>query len=78
MLSGENPTYVWGDRYLLDVSRTSGQFLVETKGKTLWVVTPEDTDADGRRAALERWYRRELKTAVPPLLGSGSRSSAFG
>ena len=67
MLSGETH-YVWGDRYLLDVSRTSGQFLVETKGKTLWVVTPEDTDADGRRAALERWYRRELKTAVPPLL----------
>lgn len=67
MLSGETH-YVWGERYLLDVSRTSGHFHVETQGKTLWVVTPEDTDADGRLAALDRWYRRELKAAVPALL----------
>lgn len=67
MLSGETH-YVWGERYLLDVSRTSGHFHVETQGKTLWVVTPEGTDADDRRAALDRWYRRELKAVVPPLL----------
>lgn len=67
MLSGETH-YVWGERYLLDVSRTSGHFSVEPKGKTLWVVTPEGTDAVGRLAALDRWYRRELKAAVPALL----------
>ena len=52
----------------MDVSRTSGHHGVEPKGKTLWVVAPEGTDADGRRATLDRWYRRELKAAVPALL----------
>lgn len=67
MVSGETH-YVWGKRYLLDVSRSSGAYGVETKGSTLWVITPEGTDAGGRFAALDRWYRRELKSAVPALL----------
>lgn len=67
MVSGETH-YVWGKRYLLDVSRSSGAFGVETKSNTLWVITPEGTDADGRFSALDRWYRRELKAAVPALL----------
>jgi predicted metal-dependent hydrolase len=68
MLSGETH-YVWGQRYRLDVSRISGHYEVATKGSTLWVITPEGTDADGRFAALDRWYRRELRAAVPALLG---------
>lgn len=67
MESGETH-YVWGQRYLLDVSRTSGHYSVETKGNTLWLVTPKGTDAEGRRSALDRWYRREVKAAVPALL----------
>lgn len=67
MESGETH-YVWGQRYRLDVSRRSGHYTVETKGQTLWVVTPPDADADARRGALDRWYRRELKAAVPALL----------
>lgn len=67
MASGETH-YVWGDRYRLDVSRTSGNHRVERTGKTLWVVASEGADADERRGVLDRWYRRELKAAVPPLL----------
>lgn len=67
MVSGETH-YVWGQRYLLDVSRTSGAYGVEIKGNTLWVITPPGTDAAGRFGALDRWYRRELKAAVPALL----------
>lgn len=67
MLSGETH-YVWGQRYRLDVSRRSGHYSVETKGDTLWVVTPDGADAEARRAALNRWYRRELRAAVPALL----------
>jgi len=67
MVTGETH-YVWGQRYRLDVSRKSGNYSVEAKGKTLWVVTPEDADADARRAALERWYHRQLKSAYPALL----------
>lgn len=67
MVSGESH-YVWGKRYLLDVSRTGGNHRVELKGNTLWLVAPEDSDADSRRTVLDRWYRRELKAAVPPIL----------
>lgn len=67
MLSGETH-YVWGERYRLDVSRHSGHYSVEAKGNTLWVVTPEGTDPEARRATLDRWYRREIKAALPELL----------
>lgn len=67
MVSGETH-YVWGRRYLLDVSKSSGAYGVGTKDSTLWVVTPPGTDTTGRFGALDRWYRRELKAAVPPLL----------
>ncbi|MGO1736468.1 MAG: M48 family metallopeptidase [Leucobacter sp.] len=67
MVSGETH-YVWGRRYLLDVSKNSGAYGVEITGKTLWVITPPDTDAEGRFGTLDRWYRRELKAAVPALL----------
>ncbi len=67
MLSGETH-YVWGTRYRLDVSRTSGNYLVGLKGQTLFVVVPEGSDADVRRAALDRWYRREARAALPALL----------
>lgn len=67
MDSGETH-YVWGQRYRLDASRSSGNHHVEVKGQTLWVVTPEGSDANEKRATLERWYRREVKAAVPALL----------
>ncbi|HEY5180117.1 MAG TPA: SprT family zinc-dependent metalloprotease [Dermatophilaceae bacterium] len=67
MLSGETH-YVWGQRYRLDASRTSGHYSVETKGDILWVVTPAGVDTDARRATLDRWYSRELKAALPSLL----------
>ncbi len=67
MESGETH-YVWGQRYLLDVSRTSGNHHVEIRGQTLWVVAPEGSNTDEKRATLDRWYRREVKAAVPALL----------
>lgn len=67
MQSGETH-YVWGQRYRLDVSRTSGNFHVETKGQTLWVVTPADAGSEANLSALDRWYRREVKAALPALL----------
>lgn len=67
MLSGETH-YVWGKRYRLDVSRTSGNHKVEPVGTTLWLIASEGADADERFAVLDRWYRRELKAAVPALL----------
>lgn len=66
MVSGESH-YVWGQRYLIDVSHT-GRHGVEISGKTLWVVAPRGTDEEARLRVLENWYRRELKRAIPPLI----------
>jgi predicted metal-dependent hydrolase len=67
MESGETH-YVWGQRYRLDVSRTGSHYKVQTTGNTLWVIAPADADADARRATLDRWYRREIKAALPAML----------
>ena len=72
MLSGESH-YVWGQRYLLDVARTSGNHSVELKARTLWLIASPDSDADERRAVLDRWYRRELRAALPVLLEKWQR-----
>ena len=67
MVSGESH-YVWGKRYRLDVSRTSGHHGVEINGKTLVVIAPEGADAATRFGTLDRWYRRQLRAALPGLL----------
>lgn len=46
---------VWGERYLLDVSRT-GRHLIEIGANIIWVIAPSNSDADTRRRVLERWY----------------------
>jgi predicted metal-dependent hydrolase len=67
MVSGESH-YVWGIRYRLDVSRTSGHHRVEINGKYLTVITPDGSDAEARFGTLDRWYRRQMKAALPELL----------
>jgi len=66
MVSGETH-YVWGERLRLDASR-NGRPGVQVKGVTLWVVASADADAEARMTILDRWYRRQLKAALPPLL----------
>ncbi|MGO1347363.1 MAG: M48 family metallopeptidase [Brevibacterium aurantiacum] len=66
MLSGESH-YVWGERLRLDTSK-HGRSNVIVSGNTLWVKTPADYDDAQRRAVLDRWYRNEIKNAIPPLL----------
>jgi predicted metal-dependent hydrolase len=65
MVTGESH-YVWGSRLRLDVQ--TGRSKVTVSGSKLLLSAPEATDAEDRRAILERWYRRQLKAAVPPLL----------
>ena len=68
MVSGETH-YVWGERYRLDVSRTSGHYSVEPKGKTLWLVTPAGTDADGRAGSARSLVpHASSRPPCPPLL----------
>lgn len=66
MLSGETH-YVWGERYRLDSSRV-GRSGVKLVGKTLWLAAPAGTDGAAKKAVLDRWYRHELKAALPALI----------
>ncbi|WP_448618258.1 M48 family metallopeptidase [Geodermatophilus sp. URMC 65] len=72
MLSGESH-FVWGQRYLLDVSRTSGHHRVEMSGSTLWVVASAGAAPEERLGVLDRWYRRELRAALPALFEKWAR-----
>lgn len=66
MVSGESH-YVWGERYRLDSSRV-GRSGVKLVGKTLWLTAHADADGEAKMAILDRWYRRELKAALPGLI----------
>ena len=65
MLPGESH-YLWGRRLRLDVS--TGRPKVEARGSRLLISSPAGADASGRRAQLERWYRKQLRDAVPAIL----------
>lgn len=66
MVSGETH-YVWGRRYRLNVSH-EGRARVLPKGRTLWLTAPAGSDNAQKRQILDRWYRREIKAALPPIL----------
>lgn len=66
MISGETH-YVWGERYRLDSSQ-AGRSGVKLAGKTLWLTAPAGADEEAKKAVLDRWYRRQLKAALPGLL----------
>jgi predicted metal-dependent hydrolase len=67
MVSGETH-YIWGQRYRLDVSRMSRNHHVDRSASTLWVIASPGASAEERYGVLDRWYRREMKIALPPLL----------
>jgi predicted metal-dependent hydrolase len=66
MVSGETH-YVWGQRYRLDTSQT-GRPQVAIQGRDLFVTAPAGSDTEAQAGILDRWYRRQLKEALPPLL----------
>lgn len=68
MVSGESH-YLWGRRYLLDVVERYGKHEAKTSGaKRLTLYVRPGTTRNNRLAALDSWYRSELRQRVPPLL----------
>lgn len=60
--------YVWGKRYLLKViEKDSAPTVTLEHGRMLLQVRPGTTE-ENRQAILDRWYREQLKNALPPLL----------
>lgn len=67
MISGESH-YVWGSRYRLKVVERPGPAHVETDGDRLILYVSTGQDTDQRRQLLEKWYRLQLRTALPELI----------
>jgi predicted metal-dependent hydrolase len=67
MITGESH-YVWGRRYRLKVIERPGRAHLEVDGERLLLYIPHETPADRRRQLLDRWYRAQLRTAIPDLI----------
>lgn len=67
MVSGETH-YVWGIRKRLSVVERPGQAHVEIDGDRLMLFVARERTQDQRRRYLDRWYREQLRSAVPSLV----------
>jgi hypothetical protein len=67
MVTGESH-YVWGGRHRLKVIERAGRPHLEVDGDRLLLYLPEGVDSDSRRKLLDRWYRQQLRTAIPGLI----------
>ncbi|HEX7708320.1 MAG TPA: SprT family zinc-dependent metalloprotease [Thermoanaerobaculia bacterium] len=60
--------WVWGKRYLLVLKPATGRAVIELRHRTIALHIEADASQEAREAAVEDWYRKQLKGAVPPLL----------
>lgn len=67
MVTGESH-YFLGRRYLLDLREAGSPGVRLIGNTTMELRVPPTYDRDQRDAALQRWYRRQLRALLPPLL----------
>lgn len=67
MVTGESH-YVWGTRRRLKVVERPGRAHIETDGDRLVLYATAPSSPEQRREALDRWYRAQLRSAIPDLL----------
>ena len=60
--------YVWGRRYLLRIEEVGGAPAVELKARKMILRTRPGASAEAREAIVSKWYREQLRAAVPDLL----------
>ncbi|MTK04710.1 M48 family metallopeptidase [Micromonospora sp. CP22] len=67
MVTGESH-YVWGVRHRMKVIERPGRTHFEVDGERLLLYVPEGTTVERRRELLDRWYREQLRQAIPNLI----------
>lgn len=67
MITGESH-YVWGIRRRMKVIVRPGRAHFEVDGERLLFYVPAGTTTERRRELLDRWYREQLRQAIPPLI----------
>lgn len=60
--------YVWGRRYLLTVECADRPPAVTLRHRQMTLTVRPGSDEPARLAALERWYRDQIRAAVPALI----------
>jgi hypothetical protein len=72
MVTGESH-YVWGSRLRLKVIERPGRAHIEIDGDRLLLYAPQGTTTDQRRDLLDRWYRAQLRQALPGVIEKWER-----
>ena len=72
MVTGESH-YVWGSRLRLKVIERPGRTHAEIDGDRLLLYAPAGTTPEQRREVLDRWYRDQLRQAIPELVEKWER-----
>lgn len=67
MVGGESH-YAWGSRYRLKLVKRPGRAHVELDGDRMLLYVPEGASVEQRRELLDRWYREQLREAVPAVV----------
>lgn len=67
LVAGESH-YVWGVRRRLKVVQRPGRIHFEVDGDRLVLYTPADADIEVKHAALDRWHRALLRTALSTVI----------
>ncbi|MFR9752090.1 M48 family metallopeptidase [Nocardia sp. 004] len=67
MVTGESH-YVWGVRRRLKVVERPGRAHFEIDGARLVLYVPAGTPTEKRREYLDKWYRDQLRQAIPELI----------
>jgi predicted metal-dependent hydrolase len=67
MVTGESHD-VWGSRHRLRVIERPGRAHVEVDSDRLLLYVPPETSTERRRELLDRWYREQLRRAIPDVI----------
>lgn len=60
--------YLWGKRYLLEITRVDAAPVVSLSPRTLYLQVRPDADQARCETVLDAWYRQQVRDAVPALL----------
>ncbi len=60
--------YVWGQRYLLQVTEVDAAPAVELKHNKMLLCVRPGTSQDKKQTIVDEWYRARIKKAVPSLI----------
>jgi predicted metal-dependent hydrolase len=69
MVTGESH-YAWGMRHRLRVVERGGRGHVEVDGSRLLLYAPPGSSTEQRRGLLDRWYRQQLREAIPGVIAN--------